>query len=210
MGAFKKQDKAPHIEVTWSSCTEAVQDDRHLPKNMVFPSKVVETLSLFCRLSSPPPNDLFTRRVNYDPFASAFLRLAGDSIALAKLAELWDDAAKKLGKKADEAKRQEAFRSASITLACPVVSLSRSLIPEIALSYSVLFPTASGSGRQSDIFLIDSFLFRRECAASLVQMASLAPDVVPMPSDSFDEVSARFVLDLLSTRTVFKVRAMAR
>lgn len=139
MGAFKKQDKAPHIEVTWSSCTEAVQDDRHLPKNMVFPSKVVETLSLFCRLSSPPPNDLFTRRVSYDPFASAFLRLAGDSIALAKLAELWDDAAKKLGKKADEAKRQEAFRSASITLACTVVSLSRSLIPEIALPFPCCF-----------------------------------------------------------------------
>jgi hypothetical protein len=140
MGAFKKQDKAPHIEVNWSSFA-SVQDDGHLPKNMVFPSKVVETLSLFSRLSSPPSNVLFTRRVDYDPFASAFLRLAGDAIILAKLAELWDDAAKKLGKKADDAKRQEAFRSASITLAHTSVPLSRSPIPEIALSHPAPYPS---------------------------------------------------------------------
>lgn len=123
MGAFKKQDKSPHIEVTWSSFLPG-QDDGHLPKNMVFPSKVVETLSLFSRLSSTSSHDLFSRRVSYDPFASAFHRLTGDAVTLAKLSELWDDAAKKLGKKADEAKRHEAFRLVALTPARSAVALS--------------------------------------------------------------------------------------
>lgn len=109
----------------------------------------------------------FNRVIRYDPLVASFPRLTTDAVLLAKLAESWGEATKKLGKQAEHAKRVEAFRYGRK----PSRNNTRPLT----------------SGLHWTLWVTVCFRPRRECAIALMQVASLAPDVMPMPGESFDE-----------------------